>query len=199
MPGNGKPGNMGFDGDMAEARRFLPSSVIERWTKGQFSAIQLPPFVYYLGLGTNLGDKGRNLLDAVDNISGRVGDVVSLSAFYATPPWGFVSENDFVNAAACVFSSLPPLEMLSATQAIERSMGRVHKSSGGMYADRVIDIDLLLCFRGNGSHVIVCEPSLKLPHPLMFRRDFVMTPMMEIAGEVVHSLMPLPDIRMLAE
>lgn len=191
--------NVEFDGGMAEARCFLPSSVIDRWTKGQFSVLQIPPFVYYLGLGTNLGNKEQNLLDAVDNIKERVGDVVSLSAFYVTPPWGFVSDNDFVNAAACVFSSLPPLEVLSATQAIERGMGRMCKSSGGTYADRVIDIDLLLCFRGNGSHVFMCEPSLKLPHPLMFRRDFVMTPMMEIAGEVVHSLMLLPDIRMLAE
>ena len=60
----------------------------------------------YLGLGTNLGDKEQNLRDAVQKIEEQVGEVVSLSAFYVTAPWGFASENSFLNAAACVETEL---------------------------------------------------------------------------------------------
>ena len=98
----------------------------------------------YFGLGTNLGDKEHNLRLAVRKIEERVGKVVSLSAFYATAPWGFSSEHTFLNAAACVETLLPPLSVLHLTQEIEREIGRTHKSVGGVYSDRVIDIDLLL-------------------------------------------------------
>ena len=98
----------------------------------------------YFGLGTNLGDKEHNLRLAVRKIEERVGKVVSLSAFYATAPWGFSSEHTFLNAAACVETLLPPLSVLHLTQEIEREIGRTHKSVGGGYSDRVIDIDMLL-------------------------------------------------------
>ena len=98
----------------------------------------------YFGLGTNLGDKEHNLRLAVRKIEERVGKVVSLSAFYATASWGFSSEHTFLNAAACVETLLPPLSVLHLTQEIEREIGRTHKSVGGVYSDRVIDIDLLL-------------------------------------------------------
>ena len=98
----------------------------------------------YLGLGTNLGDKEQNLRDAVQKIEEQVGNVVSLSAFYVTAPWGFASENSFLNAAACVETELSPLEVLQETQMIERELGRTKKSVNGIYSDRLIDIDLLL-------------------------------------------------------
>ena len=98
----------------------------------------------YLGLGTNLGDKEQNLRDAVQKIEEQVGEVVSLSAFYVTAPWGFASENSFLNAAACVETELSPLEVLQETQMIERELGRTKKSVNGIYSDRLIDIDLLL-------------------------------------------------------
>ena len=96
----------------------------------------------YLGLGTNLGDKEQNLRDAVQKIEEQVGNVVSLSAFYVTAPWGFASENSFLNAAACVETELSPLEVLQETQMIERELGRTKKSVNGIYSDRLIDIDL---------------------------------------------------------
>ena len=99
----------------------------------------------YFSLGTNLGDKEQNLRLAVQHIEERIGKIVSLSAFYATAPWGFTSDNAFLNAAVCAETSLPPLEILSITQSVEREMGRTHKSVNGEYKDRVIDIDLLLC------------------------------------------------------
>ena len=137
--------------------------------------------IVYLGLGTNLGDKAANLHAAVHLISGKIGKVISLSSFYATAPWGFESENSFLNAAICVETSLSPLEVLHRTQEIERTLGRTHKSTGGIYHDRIIDIDLLLY-----NKEIIQTPELTIPHPLMLQRDFVMTPLVEIAPDVVH-------------
>ncbi len=138
----------------------------------------------YFGLGTNLGDKEQNLRLAVQHIEERIGKVVSLSAFYATAPWGFASDNAFLNAVVCVETSLPPLEILSVTQSIEKEMGRIHKSVNGVYSDRVIDIDLLLY-----DDLILDTPTLKLPHPLMQERRFVMEPLAEIAPDVMHPVL----------
>ena len=137
--------------------------------------------IVYLGLGTNLGDKAANLHAAVHLISGKIGKVISLSSFYATAPWGFESENSFLNAAICVETSLSPLEVLHRTQEIERTLGRTHKSTGGIYHDRIIDIDLLLY-----NKEIIQTPELTIPHPLMLQREFVMNPLVEIAPDVVH-------------
>ena len=130
-------------------------------------------FTYYLGLGTNLGDKEANLRTAVRLLEERVGKVTSLSAFHATEPWGFASDHTFLNAAA-----------KDRTQEIERLMGRHHKSVNGVYADRVIDIDLLLCFAEDGTPVRINTEKLTLPHPLMRQREFVMKPLREIMGSV---------------
>ena len=138
----------------------------------------------YLGLGTNLGDKELNLRVAVQKIEERIGKVISLSAFYATAPWGFTSDNAFLNAAVCAETSLPPLEILSITQSVEQEMGRTHKSVNGEYKDRVIDIDLLLY-----DDLILDTPTLKLPHPLMQERAFVMEPLAEIAPDVMHPVL----------
>lgn len=145
-------------------------------------------FVYFLGLGTNLGNKEQNLRDAVQKIEERVGRVISLSAFYATAPWGFDSANSFLNAACRVETPLSPLQVLDATQAIECELGRTAKSADGVYHDRIIDIDLLACLDVSGREVLVDVPRLKLPHPLMHLRDFVMKPLGEIAPELVRSI-----------
>lgn len=121
---------------------------------------------------------------AVHEIEERIGKVVSLSAFYATEPWGFSSDNAFLNAVVGVETSLRPAEILSITQSIEQEMGRTHKSVNGVYSDRVIDIDLLLY-----GDVVLDTPELKLPHPLMHERRFVMEPLAEIAPEVVHPVL----------
>lgn len=141
----------------------------------------------YLGLGTNLGDKEANLRAAVQRINERVGEVTSLSAFYVTAPWGFSSNHSFLNAACGVDTDLSPLALLRETQDIERSLGRTHKSQGGVYSDRLIDIDLLLY-----DDLILHTPQLELPHPLMTQRRFVMEPLAEIAPDVVHPVLGKP-------
>ena len=133
----------------------------------------------YLGLGTNLGDKEANLKAAIEEIRKRVGEIASLSAFYASEPWGFESENSFLNAVCCVISDFPPTEILSITQDIERELGRKTKSVGGIYSDRMIDIDILLY-----DDLQIQTPELTIPHPLMWERDFVMIPLREIAPHI---------------
>ena len=131
----------------------------------------------YLSLGTNLGDKERNIAEAINKIGELIGDVVRQSALYTTKPWGFESANDFVNAAVRVDTELSPRQLLAMTQQIERSMGRTEKSKDGVYHDRLIDIDILLYGK-----LHINEPDLKIPHPLMNERDFVMIPLKEIMG-----------------
>lgn len=129
-------------------------------------------------MGTNLGDKRKNIAEAIKNIGELVGDVVRQSALYETEPWGFRSDNRFVNAAVCVDTQLSPRRLLEVTQRIEGEMGRTLKSDGGEYHDRIIDIDILLY-----GDLHIDEPDLKIPHPLMHERDFVMTPLNEIMEE----------------
>jgi 2-amino-4-hydroxy-6-hydroxymethyldihydropteridine diphosphokinase len=129
----------------------------------------------YLGLGTNLGDKVQHLNDAISRISERVGQVVCQSSFLETEPWGFESDHTFLNAVICCKTEKTPREVLLLTQQIERDMGRTHKSDSVGYADRIIDIDILLY-----DDLTVDEPDLKIPHPLMHQRDFVMKPLEEV-------------------
>lgn len=143
----------------------------------------------YIGLGTNLGDKEQNLRDAVHRIEEQIGKVLSLSAFYVTAPWGFASENSFLNAAACVETQLSPLEVLQEAQTIERELGRTKKSVGGAYSDRLIDIDLLLYDDLLLSVTSADGAELNLPHPLMAKRDFVMRPLAEIAPALQHPVL----------
>lgn len=132
----------------------------------------------FLGLGTNLGDKEGNLKRAVELIRERIGEVSALSALHASEPWGFESPNAFLNAVCRVETDLPPLALLDATQAIERLMGRTKKSVGGVYHDRIIDIDILMY-----DDLRLETSRLTLPHPLMQERDFVMVPLKEVLGE----------------
>lgn len=146
----------------------------------------------YLSLGTNLGDKEQNLRQALTLLEQRLGSVVACSSFYATAPWGFVSDNAFLNAACAVDTSLSPHEILAVTRQIEQEMGRAHKSVNGIYSDRLIDIDLLLC--GN---TVLDTPDLQLPHPLMHLRRFVLEPLAEIAPDLQHPLLKLSMSRLL--
>ena len=143
----------------------------------------------YVGLGTNLGDKEQNLKVAVQKIEEQIGKVVSLSAFYITAPWGFTSENSFLNAAACVETELSPLDVLQKTQSIECELGRTKKSVNGAYSDRLIDIDLLLYEDLVLSVISASGVELTLPHPLMAERDFVMKPLAEIAPDILHPVL----------
>lgn len=131
--------------------------------------------IVYFCLGANIGDREATLLKAIELMEKQIGTIVRRSAFYETEPWGFRSSNRFVNAAVCCTTQFSPRTVLELTQSIERELGRTEMSTGGCYHDRVIDIDILLY-----DDISVDEPDLKIPHPLMSERDFVMRPLSEI-------------------
>lgn len=129
----------------------------------------------YLSLGTNLGNRKRNIREAIEKIEEQIGVVKRQSAFYETKPWGYSSPNDFINACVLVFTPMAPRQVLEAAQKIEREMGRTLKSVDGEYHDRIIDIDILMI-----DDLVIDEPDFKVPHPLMEEREFVMKPLKEI-------------------
>ncbi len=130
----------------------------------------------YLALGSNLGCRREMLDEAVRQIDHRVGRVVRRSSWIETEPWGFESAHRFLNGAVCCLTRHTPHEVLRLTQAIERDMGRERKTGGDRaYADRTIDIDILLYDR-----LHLETPDLTIPHPLMEQRDFVMVPLRQI-------------------
>jgi len=129
----------------------------------------------YLSLGSNLGDREDNLHRAIEMISKRVGKVTTVSSFLESEAVGFVSANKFINCAICVLTALTPFELLHTTQDIERALGRKKKSVNGIYSDRTIDIDILLY-----GDTKIDTDELKIPHPRMQERDFVLIPLKEI-------------------
>ena len=142
----------------------------------------------YLSLGTNIGDKERNLEVAIRTINKQIGTVTSQSAFLTTEPWGFESENGFLNACIAVDTQLAPEEVLHRCQRIERTMGRHQKSfveqrpdgtKKTVYHDRIIDIDILVY-----NDIVMNTPSLTIPHALMHKRRFVLEPLAQIASEL---------------
>ena len=146
----------------------------------------------YLGLGSNIGDRRQLIAHAIRLIDERVGQILRQSSLIETEPWGFQSDNKFLNGVILVATALTPREVLKVTQKIERELGRRKKTevqhtslhsplSTLHYQDRPIDIDILLY-----DDLIVDEPDLKIPHPLMHQREFVMRPLNEIREP--HSL-----------
>lgn len=138
----------------------------------------------YIGLGTNKGDKQANLILAAAYLAERAGAITALSDFYETKPWGFASDELFLNAALGLETQLPPLELLTLTQAIERELGRTEKSINHQYKDRTIDIDILTY-----DDQVINLPELTLPHPHMHERLFVLEPLMEIAPRYKHPVL----------
>ena len=142
----------------------------------------------YLGLGSNLGNKEENLRKAICMINEQIGTVVRQSALFYSEPWGYESENQFVNAVILVETPLSPHDVLTANQHIEQLLGKTQAHATERtesntkncevsitYHDRPIDIDILLY-----DDLHIDEPQLKIPHPLMRERDFVMIPLNEI-------------------
>ena len=122
-----------------------------------------------------MGDRKALLDEALQLIDERVGQVVRVSSYYETEPWGFQSDNTFLNAAALVLTTLSPQRCLKETQRIERQLGRTDKTVDGIFQDRPIDIDLLMY-----DDLHIEEPDLILPHPHIEDREFVQLPLQEI-------------------
>ena len=132
----------------------------------------------YLGLGANLGDRRASLRRAL-RLLAHLEDtqLLRVSSFYETPPWGNEKQPPFLNACAALETRLSPLVFLRRTQRIERALGRVRKEHWG---PRTIDIDLLFA-EGFES----AAPELRLPHPYLHERAFVLLPLAEIVPGLI--------------
>jgi 2-amino-4-hydroxy-6-hydroxymethyldihydropteridine diphosphokinase len=135
----------------------------------------------YLSLGSNLGDRGKYLREAITRLEG-LGVVRQVSAFYETQPVEVQGEQPwFLNCALAMETELMPLDFLGRMLAVERSMGRIRAAPKG---PRTIDIDIL--FFGNE---VLETPELTVPHPAMHQRRFVLEPLAEIAPDVMHPVL----------
>ena len=134
----------------------------------------------YLGLGSNVGDKRRNLRQALDFL-GTDCRVQATSALYSTEPVGYLEQDWFLNCAARVEAELSPHELLEFIQGIENQLGRVRTIPNG---PRTIDIDILLF-----DDLVIDSGGLTIPHPRMHERGFVLQPLAEIAADVVHPVL----------
>ena len=135
----------------------------------------------YVALGSNLGDREENLRSALKNLEANGVRVIKVSTFIETEPYGVTDQPGFVNAVCQVETELEPLKLLRLLLKIELEMGRVRLRRWG---ERNIDLDLLLY-----EDACVVSEELTLPHPDMQNRDFVLLPLAEIAGEVVHPIL----------
>lgn len=147
----------------------------------------------YLGLGSNEGDRRRNLDSAIAMIAAHDGICLEkVSDIIETEPWGFSAEQKFLNCAVklTVGGSIAPLELLDICKSVEKSLGREENIEYGadgrrVYHSRPIDVDILLY-----GDLRISGERLTVPHPQMAMRDFVMVPLRQIASEDVGKLFP---------
>ena len=147
--------------------------------------------LYYIGLGSNLGEREQTIRDALDMLDQHIGTRISVAPLIYSEPQGFDSPNRFCNTVALYESELQPTEVLAHTQSIERQLGRTGQSvilpdGSKRYADRLIDIDLIEAYDNNGIEVRMHTPALTLPHPRMLEREFVMEPLGIIKSHVIN-------------
>lgn len=128
----------------------------------------------FIGIGTNIGDRGKNIKNALVEI-GKIANIKKKSSIHETKPVGYEDQNDFFNMAIEIETNLKPLDLIIKLQEIEHKMGRVRNIKNG---PRVIDLDILTY-----NNKTINEPNLIIPHPRMSERDFVMKPLKEITND----------------
>lgn len=129
-------------------------------------------------LGTNLGQRERNLQQARAYIAESAGCIVSQSALFRTASWGIEAQPDFLNQALCIHSALAPETLLDEILDIELRIGRIRRLK---WASRLIDIDILFYGRRR-----IQTPRLQVPHPFLPQRNFALAPLLDIAPDLVH-------------
>jgi 2-amino-4-hydroxy-6-hydroxymethyldihydropteridine diphosphokinase len=146
--------------------------------------------LYYLGLGSNLGDRLAHIEKTVSFLQG-CGRLLKRSAVYETTPVGMPGAGLFLNMVAALESTLPPLELLKKCKEYEAAQGRDLENSH--YRDRSIDIDILLA-----GDLVIDTPELTVPHPRLCKRGFALVPLFEIAPKLVHPLEKVTVTRLLS-
>jgi 2-amino-4-hydroxy-6-hydroxymethyldihydropteridine diphosphokinase len=132
----------------------------------------------YLSLGSNLGDRARNLRDALAALAAAKVEVDKVSSIYETEPVDFREQPWFLNCLVAAHTNLPPLALLKALRSVETRMGSEKAVARG---PRLLDIDILLY-----GDETMDTPELQIPHPRMHLRRFVLTPLAEIAPQSRH-------------
>lgn len=132
-------------------------------------------------IGGNLGNRTENLQQAVMQIDKRAGTVEKKSGLYETAAWGHVQQPDYLNQALQVATTLGAEELLETVLDIERQLGRVRQQKWGA---RVIDIDIIFY-----NDAVIDLPALKVPHPQMANRQFVLVPLAEISPDWIHPVL----------
>ncbi len=133
-----------------------------------------------IGLGGNLGDVKKTLLETIELISTKIGKIHSTSSVYQTQAWGVEDQPSFLNQVVVAETALTPLEVLDCCLEIEQELGR-DRINGTKWGERVIDVDVLFY-----ASLLIDLPTLKVPHPHIQDRNFVLVPLMEIAPDFVH-------------
>ena len=136
-----------------------------------------------IGIGSNLGDRISYLRRAVALVHERCGTVVDVSSCYESEPVGGCADQCFLNAVLRCETDLTPHALWMQLQAIELLLGRVRMQR---WANRTIDLDILLWRNNNGVMKLVNLPDLKIPHPRMLFRDFVLLPSVQIVPQWRH-------------
>lgn len=137
--------------------------------------------IVYIGIGSNLGERRENCINAIKLLQDGGVTVIKRSSMIETEPWGVKDQPHFINMAIEAETSLSPQELLRCMKDIELSMGRVESVHWG---PRVIDLDILFY-----DDRIIDSADLKIPHPHLHERDFVLMPLMEIAPEKIHPVL----------
>lgn len=140
----------------------------------------------YLGLGANLGKRIKTLKEAV-RMLGNCPDISVLgeSPYYETEPQGGPPQPRFINAVLSIETDLSPRELLGVVRDVERALGREHvRSDRERWGPRTIDIDILLY-----DNLVIEDEDLKIPHPMMHQRRFVLEPLSDISPESVHPVL----------
>lgn len=130
-----------------------------------------------IGLGSNIGDKERNIHQGIERIS-QSGRLENISALYQTQPWGNADQDFFINAVVTMHTLLSPWELLEELKVIEQHIGKEKKVHWG---PRKIDLDILYF-----GQKIIFEKSLIIPHPFLHLRNFVLVPMRDVAAVFLH-------------
>ena len=148
---------------------------------------------YYLNIGSNIGQRRDNLYRAVVALAAGTGGC-AVSSIVESEPWGFESDNHFLNLGVRVSSDLEPQQMLDRILEIERRLGSAsHRDEQGGYIDRLVDIDIVAV-----DDMVIDTPTLQVPHPHLAERDFFLRPMMQLAPEWRHPVTGLTAEEMLA-
>jgi 2-amino-4-hydroxy-6-hydroxymethyldihydropteridine diphosphokinase len=137
----------------------------------------------YLLLGSNLNDRNHLISQSRKLVNEMIGEIISSSSVYESDPWGFQSENKFLNQVLHVDSRLDPYQVLDQIIEIEESLGRKRDTVLG-YQSRIIDIDILFY-----NNLVIQNERLIIPHPRIHERMFVLIPMNELAEGLIHPVL----------